>query len=182
MQTGIFAKTFAGTGAEFVLAAARRAGYETVQFNMTCLGLAAMPDEISDVAARSVMQASQRTGVGIAAVSATYNMIHPDQQLRDAGLRRLNVILSAAKAMGTNLVTLCTGTRDAKDQWRHHPGNDLPDAWKDLTTEMAKALKLAERHDVNLGVEPELANVVNSAMRAKRLIADMQSQKTAHYS
>ena len=136
-----------------------------------------MPDEISDVAACSVMQASQRTGVGIAAVSATYNMIHPAQQVRDAGLRRLNVILSAAKAMGTNLVTLCTGTRDAEDQWRHHPGNDLPDAWKDLTAEMAKALELAERHDVNLGVEPELANVVNSAMQAKRLIADMQSQK-----
>ena len=43
MKLGIFAKTFPGTDAATVLAAARDAGYATVQFNMSCLGLAAMP-------------------------------------------------------------------------------------------------------------------------------------------
>ena len=38
MQPGIFAKTFAATGALASLEAARRAGYAVVQFNMAVLG------------------------------------------------------------------------------------------------------------------------------------------------
>ena len=175
MQIGIFAKTFAGTSALPVLQAAKTAGYETVQFNFACLGLPSMPDEIAPEVSGTIATASKQTGVSIAAISATYNMIHPDRSVRDAGQRRLGHVIAAAKAMGTSLVTLCTGTRDTEDQWRHHPNNTTPEAWRDLTTEMAKALKAAEQHGVHLGIEPELANVVSSASRARQLLDDMQS-------
>ena len=79
--------------------------------------------------------------------------------------------------MGTELVTLCTGTRDPEDQWRRHPGNDTADAWRDLGTEMQKALLLAEQHGVDLGIEPELANVVSSARHARRLIDELRSPR-----
>jgi sugar phosphate isomerase/epimerase len=86
-------------------------------------------------------------------------------------------LLSAARAMGTSLVTLCTGTRDPEDQWRHHPDNDTPEAWADLLTEMAKAAALAEQFHVDLGIEPEHANVVSSAARAARLLAEIPSPR-----
>lgn len=177
MRLGIFAKTFPGTDAATVLGAARAAGYDCVQFNMACLGFPAMPDEIPEAAAASVAAAAAATGVAIAAVSGTYNMIHPDLAVRFDGLRRLAVLASACAAIGTGTITLCTGTRDPDDQWRHHPDNDRPDAWEDLVTEMEKAAAIAERFDVDLGIEPELANVVSSAARAERLIAEVGSPR-----
>ena len=42
---------------------------------------------------------------------------------------------------------------------------------------MAQALILAEKHDVYLGVEPELANVIDSPAQARRLIDEMCSPR-----
>ena len=175
MRIGIFAKTFSGNGPLAVLEQARQAGYAAVQYNMACSGLPAMPDAISERDAAEVRQAADASGIAVAAVSGTYNMIHPDPAVRATGLRRLETIARACPAMGTNLITLCTGTRDPADQWRHHPDNGSPEAWQDLLTEMAKAAALAETYGIKLGIEPELANVVDSAPRARLLIDTLAS-------
>ncbi|MGX5848670.1 sugar phosphate isomerase/epimerase family protein [Mesorhizobium sp. PL10] len=177
MQLGIFAKTFAATGALPVLRAVAGAGYATAQFNMACLGLPSMPDSIEPDAARSVAMASGETGVSIAAVSGTYNMIHPDPMVREFGLARLEVLAASCADMGTRLITLCTGTRDAQDQWRWHPDNVSEAAWSDLRTEMEAAVAIAERFDIELGIEPELANAVSSAQAARRLLDEMNSKR-----
>jgi sugar phosphate isomerase/epimerase len=171
MQLGIFAKTFAGTLPQQVLEQVQQAGFSCAQYNMACSGLAAMPDAIEGYQARAVAAA----GVKIAAVSGTYNMIHPDVTVRQTGLRRLEVLAANCSLMGTNIITLCTGTRDSEDQWRAHVDNNSAEAWADLCENLSAALAIAERHNVILGIEPELANVVNSAAKAKQIIADMQS-------
>lgn len=179
MRLGIFAKTFAGSDALTVLQAAKAAGFAAVQYNMACSGLAAMPDALTPSQVAAVADAARATGVAIAAVSGTYNMIHPDPAVRAAGLRRLGLLINNAAALGTNMVTLCTGTRDAQDQWRHHPDNATPEAWRDLLDEMAKACALAEPLGVKLGIEPELANVIDTAARARALIDTLQSPALA---
>ena len=175
MRLGIFAKTFPGSDPRTVLSAARKAGFAAVQYNMACSGLAPMPDGIPVEAVAAIAEASRAEEVAIAAVSGTYNMIHPDRAVREKGLHRLSLLIDNAAAMGTNLVTLCTGTRDAEDQWRHHPDNGTPAAWADLLEEMSKACALAEAKGVKLGIEPELANVVDSAAAARRLIDTLKS-------
>ena len=177
MKIGIFAKTFAAIGAEPNLEAVRAAGYEAAQFNFACLGLAPMPDVLPPDVISEVARASAVTGIAIAAISGTYNMIHPDVRVRDAGVKRLELIIASARAMGTGLVTLCTGTRDPLDQWRAHPDNGSPEAWRDLTREMSRAAAIAERHGVDLGIEPELANVVSSAPLARKLIDEIGSPR-----
>lgn len=177
MQTGIFAKTFSGAGVRDVMRKVHAAGYETAQFNMACAGLAPMPDAIDPAAAGVIKQACRAEGIGLAAISATYNMIHPDMAVRRAGMRRLTVMMGAAKACGARLLTLCTGSRDASDQWRHHPDNQSGEAWADLIAEMEIAAELAESHDVFLGVEPELANAVNSTEAAVRLLGQVGSSR-----
>lgn len=179
MKLGIFAKTFAGNDPLTVLKAAKAAGFASVQYNMACSGLPAMPDALTHEQAAAVAQASAATGIAIAAVSGTYNMIHPDPAVRATGLRRLGVLIDHAAAMGTGMVTLCTGSRDAEDQWRHHPDNASPEAWRDLLDEMAKACALAEPVGVKLGIEPELANVIDGAAGARRLIDTLQSPALA---
>lgn len=179
MHLGIFAKTFAGTDPLTVLSAARDAGYATVQWNMACSGLPSMPDAITPAETAAIRSASAATGIAIAAVSGTYNMIHPDPVQRSIGLDRLSVLIAHARDMGTGLVTLCTGTRHPTDQWAHHPDNASPDAWRDLTAEMAKACALAEAAGIRLGIEPELANVVDGAAKARALIDTLQSPAPA---
>lgn len=179
MRLGIFAKTFAGSDPATVMGAARAAGFDAVQYNMACSGLAAMPDDLPDGVVAAVAHASRATGVAVAAVSGTYNMIHPDPAVRAVGLRRLSLLIDHAAGLGTGMVTLCTGTLDAEDQWRHHPDNATPEAWRDLMEEMGKACTLAEARGVRLGVEPELANVVDGARAARRLIEDLRSPAVA---
>lgn len=177
MRLGIFAKTFPGTHPEAVIKLAREAGFAEVQYNLACSGLASMPLEIPGAALGDILLASRANGVAIAAVSGTYNMIHPDLAVRRDGHARLEVLAASCKAMGTNLITLCTGTRDAKDQWKEHPDNDSPEAWADLLEAMSTAIGIAEQHGVYLGIEPELANVVNSAAKARTLIDTLQSDR-----
>src|ERR1700678_3055770 len=109
MKLGIFASIFAGSTPLEVLSAAQQAGYEAVQYTMTCSGLAALPLAISDEAAEAVYAASIETGVAIAALSATYNMIDPNLSKREEGRRSFAVIAASARRMGANLLTVCTG-------------------------------------------------------------------------
>ncbi|MBY5662529.1 sugar phosphate isomerase/epimerase family protein [Rhizobium leguminosarum] len=177
MKLGIFAKTFEGTEPLTVLNAVAAAGFSCAQYNMACSGLSPMPEIITEAQARSVAEAARESGVEIAAVSGTFNMIHPDLALREAGLRRLATLAERCAGMSTTLITLCTGTRDPIDQWKAHADNDTPEAWRDLLEAMAAAIEIAERYDVDLGIEPELANVVNSAEKAYRLIAALKSRR-----
>jgi sugar phosphate isomerase/epimerase len=177
MQLGIFAKTFDGAEPEPVLRQAAAAGYAAVQYNMACSGIGSLPVEVPDAAAAAVAAAAKANGIAIAAVSATYNMLHPNLAQRALGRAAFGAIAAKARAMGTNLVTLCTGSRDATDQWRHHPDNDTDGAWSEMLREFQVLLPIAERHHVILGVEPELANVVSSAAKARRLLDTLRSDR-----
>jgi sugar phosphate isomerase/epimerase len=168
MQVGIFAKTFAGKDPLTVLRAAKSAGYSCVQYNMACSGLTSLPDEVSDKTIAAIRDAVSQTGISIVALSATYNMIHNDAAVRSNGLRSLGELARVAKALDIPLLTLCTGTRDPQDQWRYHPDNSSPEAWRDLLVEVEKALRIAD--GVTLGIEPEHANVVGNAAKAEELL------------
>lgn len=177
MQLGIFAKTFPGTDPAKVLAACKTAGYESVQYNMACSGLDALPDTIDDDIARKVAEASHATGVVINAVSATYNMIDPDRTRREKGRRAFTAIAEKAADMGCSFVTVCTGSRDPHDKWRHHPSNGDPQAWSDMCHEFEWILELAEHNDILIGVEPEHANVVSTARKAHDLLRSFGSSR-----
>ncbi|PZM14488.1 sugar phosphate isomerase/epimerase family protein [Rhizobium tubonense] len=177
MQIGIFAKTFPGTDPVPVLSAVRDSGYSGTQFNLACCGLPSMPDDVPDAIVDSIRAAGETTGISLAALSGTYNMAHPEKGVRETGLRQLSVIIKTAAALSVPLVTLCTGTRNPLDQWAYHPDNTDPASWADMASEMGKALILADEHGVDLGIEPEQANIVTSAIDAKRLIAEMGSRR-----
>src|SRR5829696_657198 len=177
MKLGIFAKVFEGTDPFIVLSAVAAAGFSAAQYNMICSGLPALPNAIPNQIALDVAAAAQSAGVEIVSLSGTYNMIHPDPAVRVLGHQRLEALASSAAAMSARLITLCTGTRDPVNQWRRHPANDAPEAWRDLLVSMETAVHVAERHNVDLGVEPELANVVNSAEKARRLIDEIGSRR-----
>lgn len=176
MVPGIFAKTFAGADPATVLGQVKAAGFATAQYNLACSGLPAMPDQIAPGIARAVADAA-RGAVPICAVSGTYNMIHPDPAERARGLSRLAILAGACADLGTDTITLCTGTNHPTDQWAWHCENASPASWAMLCAEMAKAVAIAQAHGLYMGIEPELANVVADAACARRLLDEMQSDR-----
>ena len=175
MELGIFAKTFARSWIEDVFDAIAAHGLRYAQFNFTCAGLPSLPDEIELGVVERIRGVAAARQISVAAVSGAFNMAHHDPSRRSEGLHRLRVMISACLHLGTDIVTLCTGTRDPEDMWRHHPDNRSPEAWLDLTASLEEALEVAELHDVVLGLEPEVNNVVDSARQARRLLDEMQS-------
>ncbi|MFB6247228.1 MAG: sugar phosphate isomerase/epimerase family protein [Salinibacter sp.] len=177
MDLGIFAKTFDRPTVGGVFDAVRACGLRVAQFNMGCVGGPSMPAAIPEEQAAAIGTAATERGLSLAAVSGTFNMIHPDPSTRERGLRRLDVLAGACDALGTDVITLCTGTRDPDDKWRRHPANDTDAAWQDLRGSMGRALEIADAHDVTLAVEPEHANVVDTARKGERLIEEMGSDR-----
>lgn len=177
MEIGIFAKTFNQPTLDDVLDSVHDHGLKCVQFNMVCAGQPSMPDAIDEALVEQIRSGLAERDIRMEAISGTFNMIHPDVQVRQDGLRRLEVLARAAKGLGTGMITLCTGTRDAADMWRGHPENGSAEAWADLRESMEAALKIAEEFDVRLGVEPEVSNVVSSARKARQLLDEMQSPR-----
>jgi sugar phosphate isomerase/epimerase len=177
MRLGIFARTFVRPTLGEVLDAVVGQGLGCVQFNLACAGLPTLPDRIDPGLCAAIGHKMSRRGLTMAAISGTFNMIHPDPRQRRDGLRRLEELARACRLLGTSIITLCTGTRDPQDMWRRHPDNDDPGAWRDLLAALREALDRTAPTGVTLAFEPEVANVVDSAAKARRLLDEIDSPR-----
>jgi sugar phosphate isomerase/epimerase len=175
IRPGIFARTFVRPTLEAALDAVAATGVRDVQFNLALLGGASLPEEITAETAAAVRTAFEQRGLTMAAVSGTYNMAHPDPALRDRGRRALAALIGRARELGTGVVTVCTGTRDAEEMWRAHPANGSAEAWRDMLASMTAAAEAADAAGVTIGVEPEHANVVRDARAGRRLLDELRS-------
>ncbi len=175
MEIGIFARTFFRPTLEETLDAVVGHDLRCIQFNFALCGGESMPATIEPRLTRRVRRATTDRDISIAAVSGTFNMIHPDASRRTDGLRRLHVLASACADIGTVIITLCTGTRDPGDMWSAHPDNQSDEAWRDLLTSMAQAVAIAEETGVNLAFEPEVSSVVDTVEKGRRLLDAIRS-------
>ncbi|RWE76491.1 TIM barrel protein, partial [Mesorhizobium sp.] len=147
MYPAIFARTYPLGPVEQLLSAIRQDGYEGMQFNLSCLGLASLPDSVPAGELTAFADTASERGLAIAGLSGTYNMAHPDVAVRQAARARFANVVAAAPLLGAPIVTLCTGSRNADDMWATHPDNASPAAWADMRVELDAALELAEKHD-----------------------------------
>jgi sugar phosphate isomerase/epimerase len=170
MRLGIFAKTFARPTLAETLDAVAAHDLFAIQLNLQSAGVEPMPAAISQDLIDEIRRETERRGIEISSLSGTFNMIHPDPAVVATGLARLDVLAGSARAMGVDLITLCTGSRNTENMWHRHSDNDSEAAWTDLLESMTRALEIAERGDVRLGVEPEPGNVINSAEKCRKLL------------
>jgi len=175
MELGIFAKTFARRDFEEGFATAKSYGLDCVQFNFSCAGIPTLPDSIEPVLLARIHSALEQRSLSMEAVSGTCNLINPDTTQRAKDLRNMRTLIEACAGLGTSVVTLCTGTRDPGNMWRAHPENHSPGAWRDLVHSLEQLLPLAQERGVFLGIEPEPANVIDSAWKARKLLDEIKS-------
>ncbi len=175
MHLGIFAKTFPRPTLEETLDAVVAHSLTHIQFNMSCLGLATLPDHLDEGSCRWIAQAIHERGLTMAAISGTFNMCDPSDSRLKNNLRRLEALAAACRWLDTRIITLCTGTLDPHDMWKWHSENVRKSTWERLVETMREAVKIADRHEVTLAFEPEIHNVVSSVMRARRLLDEIGS-------
>jgi sugar phosphate isomerase/epimerase len=177
-QLGIFAKHVSRSTPEKLFDALAGFGLDCAQFNAACLGVPTLPDQLDVALWRRVAGAAQSAGVKIVALSATFNLLDENKVRLSDNFRRLAVLAQGAVILGTDLLTLCSGTRNQQDMWTYHPQNQSPEAWQEMIDAMKRALDIALEYDVCLGIEPEVANVVSNANDAMRLINELRSNRT----
>lgn len=177
MQLGVMTRVFPRASIEEVAGAIAAAGLACVQLNLEAAGLGSIPATLDGETCERIRVAFAARGLTISAVSGTFNAIDPDVTRRRECIRRLGILAAHCRPLGTDAITLCTGTRDRGDMWRFHPNNARPDAWSDCVETMRALVEHAERYDVMLAFEPEVVNVVDSAERAARLIEKVGSPR-----
>jgi sugar phosphate isomerase/epimerase len=137
-------------------------------------GLDVLGPHLSEDLAIEARDVLRTRGISIGAVDGTYNMIHPDPARQARNLDHLLTLINLAPLFETEIVTLCTGTRD-EIMWRPSDLNRSEEAWSDLLDQLRPAAEAAEARGVRLAFEPEYNNVVDSATRARRLIDEIGS-------
>jgi sugar phosphate isomerase/epimerase len=174
---GLLSPEFPSVSLSANLDAIAATGAVCVQFDLASAVGHTFPSELSQDTVEAINAGFSERQLTLAALSGTYNMIDPDPQAREAGAAGLNRVIALAPRLGTNVVTLCTGSRDPSNMWRKHPDNDTPEAWAALLVQMEEAVRVAEKYGVTLGVEPEIGNTINSVHKARRLLDEVRSSQ-----
>lgn len=187
-RTGVCTSDFSPLPAELSFAKAAQAGFAAVQLSLsstaesgyTADGAIEFPDCASDecaLLARAVSSASEKYGIEVVSVNGTFNMAHPDSEVRLEGVRRYDALLSLSREIGSGIVTLCSGTRYRPHLWRYSAENNTKDAWADMLDTMLRVTEKAEKYSITLAVETEAANVVSTPERARKLLDEVGSEK-----
>jgi sugar phosphate isomerase/epimerase len=170
MKIGIFAKTFSRPTLEKLFQAIAGYGINSVQFNLSCVGLDTLPENVSPQLLQRIADAAEQAAVELAALSGTFNMAHPDPAVRRDGLEKFEMLCQVAARLHIPVVTLCTGSRDPVNMWKWHLDNDSKQAWEDMVQSIETALISAEKNNLILAFEPESENVADSSSRARKLL------------
>ena len=170
MELGMYSVELKRDSIEELFAAVRGYGFTAMQFDYLSVCDEEMPAHIDSALTARIRAAAQANGVKIVSVNGTFNMIHPDPAVRADGLARFEELAKHMKELDCNFVTMCTGSRSTESMWRFHPDSLSGDAWQDLLETMGKALEIAEKYDLILGLETEPNNAMNRPERCHDLL------------
>ena len=175
MRIGIFAKSIPRPTLVETCMAVRALGCDTVQFNLSCVGLPTLPIALDTAMCDQIRTAHHHAGVTMAALSATGNIIHPDATQRQQVHDGIHTLIAAAPLLGCRVLTISTGTCHPHDMWQAHPDNATPASWQRLLDALTRLLPWAEAHGVIVAFEPEQGNVVRTAAQARVLLDTVAS-------
>ena len=175
MQIGIFSKTFEGD-IENVFQKMSDLGIYHTQFNLASAGMETLPDSIDETAIERIRKATDKYKITLDALSGTFNMIDPDMQNREDGIKRFEVICEIANMLQIPIVTLCTGSKNPNDKWKWDDENLSDQAWNDLLKTTEQILEFAQKNNIILGVETEASNIINTPQKARNYLDKFQSK------
>ncbi|MBO5127585.1 MAG: sugar phosphate isomerase/epimerase [Clostridia bacterium] len=188
MRTGICTTDFEVTGqlpkaADRLFGRIAELGFECVQFafssiaesEFTPTGRIEIPDKIPTAALDAAARSANRYHLPIEVINGTFNMAHPDEDVRREGIKRFALLTEAAEILGAKYISLCSGTRFAEHLWTYSPDNHTAGAWNDMLDTIQRAVELAERRNITLAIESEASNIIDTPENARRVMDEVGS-------
>ena len=159
-------------------------GFESAQLSFSSVpeanfigsGQFEFPGRIDDEVISLIRESAKKHNVEIIAVSGTFNMAHPDYEVRKEGVERFAGLAKITQKLGVRFISLCAGTRRKESLWTYHPENSTPQAWDDMICTVKECVKIAESFDIVLAVETEAATVIDTPEKAKRMMNEIGSK------
>lgn len=183
MKTGICTTDFKTMPCEQLFSRIAEIGFETVQLAFASVAECGytpdesieIPESVDPAVVKLIRETAGRYGLEISAVNGTFNMTHPDKVVRDEGIRRWRGFVEAVNGLGVKYISLCSGTRSRVSLWSYHPDNMNEDAWSDMIATVSACTAIAAEYGITLAVETEVANVINTPERARRMMDEVNS-------
>lgn len=177
MEIGIFSNVYTGHTIEEGLTDIHKQGITQVQLNLSSLFGEMLPATLDGERLTAADRFAHAQGIRFVSLAGTFNLIAPDREERQEGIRRFEVLCRGAALLSIPVILLCTGSRNPASQWLWHEENASQAAWRDLLNGTERLLRLAERYDLTLGVEPEPSNVVSDPWRARAYLDEFYSPR-----
>jgi len=183
MKIGLSASDIKRTNTDNLFATIAGYGFASTQFgfayvtesNFEPTGKIEIPERIDDKLIALVYESAKKYDVDIFACYGTFNMAHPDPEVREEGIKRFDVLAEATKKLGCKYILICSGTRYEDYLWRYHPDNSTPEAWADMIDTVKKCAKIAEKYGVVAAVETEASNIIDTPEKARRMLDEVGS-------
>lgn len=175
MELGIFSRTYEYSSPEESFGRMSRDGIRRCQLNLSNAGMPTLPEKRDEKKLAGLKSALERYSIKCDGLSGTFNMIDPDRDAKEKGIRQLQLQCQLAKELEIPLVSLCTGSKNLKSKWAWHDDNLKESSWTELMQSTERILRFAEDSGVVLGVETEVNNIINTARRARRYLDEFKS-------
>jgi len=185
MKIGIATTDFDTCKTDRLFESAANLGFESVQFAFASIEESdfipddriEIPPSVGPALVKKVKEAANARKITIPSVNGTFNMAHPDVEVRMEGIRRMDSFAAAARELGAGIISLCSGTRNEAHLWRYHKDNHTDAAWRDMIDTMLRAVEIADKYELILAVETEYSNVVDTADKARRMMDEVNSPR-----
>ncbi len=190
MRTGICTTDFEEKNAprmaaDDLFALIRQYGYTCTQFAFSSIaeseytpgGSIEIPGTIAPSTIRAIEKAAEKHDLPLCVINGTFNMAHPDSEIRETGLERMKILAQAAHCLGVKYISLCSGTFNRDNLWAYSPENDTDEAWNAMYGTMERAVETAEKYGITLAIESEASNVISTPEKARQLMDGIGSDK-----
>jgi len=103
-------------------------------------------------------------------------LVHPDESVRRAGVRRLQHAVRVAADLGAATVMTGPGSRSPTGSWSPHPDNHSPEAEDALVASLREAASACETYGVPIALECHVVSTLDSPARVQRVLARVDSE------
>lgn len=175
MELGIFSRTYEYSDPHLSFGKMSGHGLHRCQLNLSNGGMPTLPEARDEKKLAGLKSALELHDIKCDGLSGTFNMIDPDRDAKERGIRQFQLQCELAGELGIPLVSLCTGSKNPKSKWEWHEDNLKLSSWAELLHTTEKILRFAEDSGVVLGVETEVNNIINTPQRARRYLDEFKS-------
>lgn len=141
------------------------------------LHLAPPPEAVVGAVARSVRRVLAAEGIGVVqATGYNPNLVHPDEDVRQAELARLRRAFAAAEDLGAEMVLTGCGSLHPDHFYGPHPGNHTDAARDRLVASLATAGRWAADHGIVLALECHVLTTLDTPERIAAVIDAVGSE------